>query len=418
MADVQKYLDQWRSTNPDAHISDPIFVPDADQYGDGAVALVQQRLRLVLAPILADRSRVHRNLACEIRIRRKAIVQEISELTRELRERIEPTWDQLEKAVESLPEELSKRLLGNETDQALLVRRQLRGWWLERTPAWAFPYRTILGLLILTVNAWDRLILSLLGSWPSMVLTFWQTLRNVTQAWKSQRRWHLSLAERFRAEVENQLQATIRRLYRIVASFRQDEFETPEKCSVRVLGIEDFQKRCHATVLEAVAKSQASWPAPFWWASLATVVFWLLMAGPIITVYRQYLTADWSALTWQPTSLHEFFSPGLGGLVVCFILSAVPVSVLAMIALSVATRNKTTQNLVAKLQANLEREIHQWQEKRMLCIKFDDPLLQALATLQQTLRGSEFQASPQTQASSADDGTGAATEPVSSAAAL
>jgi hypothetical protein len=385
-ADVEKYLARWRDNNSDGQVMDPIFIPDADLYGDGAIELVRQRLQKTLQPILADRSRVYGNVESEIRVRRKALAQRIGELTSELRQQVKEKWELLNSTTSDLADRLASRLLGNDEEQRVLVRRHLRGWWLERTPVWAFPYRTILRLLMLTENAWDRLVLSFMGSKPSAVLTFWQMLRNLGETWKSERRWRISFADRFRAEVESQLQPVVHAIHRIVNQYRQEEYRPAEKLGVRVVGIEDFQNRCYETVQKVVAAHAEThrW-GPFVWASMATAVFAFFMAGPILTVYRRYLSADYSALTGQPTELHDFLPAGLGHFLYCLVISAIPVFILAMFAASMITSSRTTNRLVEKVQADIQKLIKEWQDNAMLRIEYDDPLVKALETLEQEL---------------------------------
>jgi hypothetical protein len=124
---------------------------------------------------------------------------------------------------------------------------------------------------------------------------------------------------------------------------------------------------------------------PFVWASMATTVFAFFMAGPILTVYRRYLSADYSALTGQPTELHDFLPAGLGQFLYCLVLSAIPVFILAMFAASMITSSRTTNRLVEKVQADIQKLIKEWQDNAMLRIEYDDPLVKALETLEQEL---------------------------------
>ncbi|MEO1619093.1 MAG: hypothetical protein AAFV88_24800, partial [Planctomycetota bacterium] len=87
--------------------------------------------------------------------------------------------ERLHAEADKLPGSVARSLIGAEGPMEAAVRGRLRLKFLSSTSAIWFPYRSILGVLNLTHGAWDRVVLSLSGSLPSLVSTIWTSTRGL-----------------------------------------------------------------------------------------------------------------------------------------------------------------------------------------------------------------------------------------------
>ncbi len=80
----------------------------------------------------------------------------------------------------ALPGEIAETLVGSGGPLRAAVRSRLRMSLLTDTAAFWFPYRSILGVLNITHGAWDRVLISLSGSLPSLVGAVWSSTKNLS----------------------------------------------------------------------------------------------------------------------------------------------------------------------------------------------------------------------------------------------
>ena len=82
------------------------------------------------------------------------------------------SYRQLSSAEDELMQEISQQIIGDEKTLNANIRLRMVANMVDTTPRWMFPYRSLMASLAATVGAWDKLILSLAGSLPSLAMLF------------------------------------------------------------------------------------------------------------------------------------------------------------------------------------------------------------------------------------------------------
>ena len=126
---------------------------------------------------------------------RREVAAEIAPLV----ERIRPFHRDLVAKEKVAANDFLDELLGTSEQVFPAVRLKLMMRLVNRCPLFLFPFRSFLSLLTLVAGAWDRLMLGMLGSVPSLVLAAVQSARNSVQLAKK-REANLEALER-RAKV-------------------------------------------------------------------------------------------------------------------------------------------------------------------------------------------------------------------------
>ena len=111
-------------------------------------------------------------------------------------------------------------------------------------------------------------------------------------------------------------------------------------------------------------------------AALAgTVAFWLLMAGPIVTLYRAYLAASSQTFSGAAADLTLFPRAQLAMVLTSVLLSILPTALIAMLLLSLAQGRRRVEQAEAAITAEHRAAIQRLQRDGVLRLRWDDPLL-------------------------------------------
>lgn len=397
--DSRHYCLRWQQEAPATDILPPIFIPDADCYAPHdplqAISAVQNILHHALAPHLSNPATLRRNLAREILARRDLLRNDLRPCLHELRLRLLPTLQDIDRTLLELIPQLAQKIYGHDAQLKMIIRIQMRALWLQATPIWCFPYRSILGLLILTTNAWDRLIFSLLGSLPSLAIAVWQSMKNLYAYGRLRHRQRFDAAALLHQEVREAIAARLLQLRQTLQQFRQQddqpEHAQKQNLSVRIIGLDEFQNRCRRLLSDAVLDAVARSRAPLAFALLATTAFLLLFSGPVVVIYRQYMETVIRALSGDHLSWHDFPQPSLSMVLTCFIISAIPVAIIAMFALTWATRRSSIEQIASHIRKQMSQLMEQWQTESLLRWEWEEPHVQAVQVLLQAA-GSDWPA--------------------------
>lgn len=341
----------------------------------------------------------------ETRIGSRLAAQELSfrsELQRLLGDQL-PALTQavqrLKEAADALPREIAESLIGGGPTLRAAVRSRLRANLLTSTDSIWFPYRTILGVLSLTSGAWDRVVLSLAGSLPSLIGAAWTSARNLaTDAGASRdvrdglkRRADAivadrlgPLATRFRVELKRLHGQSAGEVWASRTMLRSDFEMTSDEPTIGsgraavpadMAGIDTLQEESQRIFDQQVQRVSVSDRIAVLAALAGTLVFWFLMAGPIITLYRSYGDASFSALRNLSGDLSDFPAPDLGMLLTSLLLSILPTAIFAMIVISWAQSRWRIDSAESQIRADHHAAIRRLQRERVLRLRWDDPLL-------------------------------------------
>jgi len=397
--DIDAFLANLRQAAPDSVIARPVEVADfevagktSEQVGAEAAKELISRLQTELENNPdSDLRKSTRLSALEQRFRfalRGLLADELPGLTRAV--------NRLNDEAEKLPGEVAQTLIGPNGPMQAAIRSRLRLKLLTSTGAIWFPYRSILGLLNLTHGAWDRVLLSLSGSLPSLVSTIWTSTRSLASERDANQEMRDGLQRRSAAAVSDRL-GPLASQFRDELALLRHELEgqsphrreavselssTPQLASLS--GIETLEERSHELFEDAIDRYSISQAAAMLLAVVGTLIFWSLMAGPFVALYSEYLQASYESLIrqagergGQPGShvLERFPKPELAMVLTSLLLSVLPTAIFAMIAIASAQTHSRTAKAALAIREGHDKTIAQLQQDGVLRLRWDDPLL-------------------------------------------
>ncbi len=201
-----------------------------------------------------------------------------------------------------------------------------------------FPYRTVMSTLNLTQGAWDRVVLAMAGSIPSLFGALASWAKNSRQTRDFSLEIQEGIRQRTQRQVEERLKPLCDQFHRAVMKLRpvDDPGRRSDGTSsaMRLSGIDELQNRSQRIFDSAIA---ANATATFWvqlFAMLGTIVFWIFMAGPVVVIYREYFVASYHALGGSETHLENFPHPSPSLMLTSVVLSTLPLAIYCMIVLT------------------------------------------------------------------------------------
>jgi hypothetical protein len=302
--------------------------------------------------------------------------------------------DRLRETAEALPIEIAQSLVGGGPGLRAAIRSRLRANLLADTSAIWFPYRSVLGLLSLTNGAWDRLVLSLTGSLPSLISTAWTGVKNLVNESGEAFQLRDSLRQRAAAIVSQRLgpptarfHAELKRLRGSAATagdrdirdddvlLGDDALGVPERVAADLAGIDALQEASREIVETQIDRVAVSKGGGLACCVLGTLAFWGLMAGPIIALYRSYFDASFSALRDLGGDLSAFPRPDFSLILTSLLLSLLPTAVFAMFVMTWAQSRRRVDQAEADITQSHRAAIQKLQRDRVLRLRWNDPLL-------------------------------------------
>ncbi|MCC9641519.1 hypothetical protein LOC71_04485 [Rhodopirellula sp. JC740] len=294
--------------------------------------------------------------------------------------------DRLNAEATRLPTEVAGTLLGGATPLRAAIRSRLRLSLLADTAAIWFPYRTILSLLNLTHGAWDRVLLSLSGSLPSLIGAVYAGARNVSDQRNADMDLRNGLRQRTAASVAERLEPMARRFRAELNKLRHGSIEIAPDVSQDVpvaslSGVESLQEASQNSFDRAIERGAPS----VWFANmvglLGTLLFWLLMTGPLVALYRGYFDASYStmrdvlAVEGVAGDLEKFPRPDASMLFTSLMLSLLPTAIFSMLVLSWVQAKRRVDGIESTLRSEHDQLVEGLQKEGVLRLAWSDPLL-------------------------------------------
>ncbi len=380
-ADLRSLHQQLEVMAPRSTVHTELLIPDFEITGDESAAS-----QVFLSGILDrfnDLANSSQKLDTAREQRTKAAAERLTGTVAKLFETELPhlrlAVDQLHRETEHLPERVLQSLLGSQDVLATGVRMRLRARLVSDTSLIWFPYRTLMSTLNLTQGAWDRVMLALAGSVPSLFGALASWAKNV----KQNREFSLEVEDGIRRRTQQQVEERLRPLcdqfHRTVLKLRpRDERISREVHStgVHLSGIEELQNRSRQIFESAIEKNAtASWLVQLL-AVVGVFIFWIFMAGPIVLIYREYFAASIDVLSGGHASkLEDFPHPTPGLMFTSLVLSLLPLAVYCMIVLTISLSNRKVQRVARTIVDDHQRSIEELKATRIIRLEFDDPLL-------------------------------------------
>lgn len=390
-ADIETLVSRLRSIAPQSHIAPAVRIADFEIDRRGEVEIgrdAAERIAIALRGALdesgsGDHRRHSRLAALDARFTAAVasmLATELPELTTAV--------DRLDAEARKLPTQIAGTLLGGETPLRAAIRSRLRLSLLADTAAIWFPYRTVLSVLNLTHGAWDRVLLSFAGSIPSLVGAVYTSVQNVRGGHETAHDLRNGLRQRASAAVAD-------RLGPMAARFRHElrgldashSAEVPDQASLdeqplaTLSGIDALQEGSQTAFDQCIEKGCVSGRFALLSGLVGTVIFWALMAGPLVALYRGYLNASFGAFGTPPNPTHvhhwldQFPHPSGTMLLTSLFLSLLPTAIFSMIVLSVCQSRRRVERIAKALRNRHDTMIERLQREGVLRLRWSDPVL-------------------------------------------
>ncbi len=377
--DLSTFCEAMRASAPKTKLLEPVVVPDFEADGDETkIGLefareLQSRLQNESLDDIAA-TRANRLSAATDRLRHR-----IGQLLESQLPQLSAAVRRLHSEADALPAQTIEAVLGSRTVLQSAVRGRLRAQMIADTGMIWFPYRTVLTVLGLTHGAWDRLLLSLSGSVPSIFGTFAAWARNVQQSRKINWEMQEGIRDRLNRQIQDRLEPVQSQFHRAVTRMRGSDQEnkgvanTPQ---IRLSGVEELQSRARNVFEWSVDRHQMPWWTLQFLALMGTMLFWFLMAGPIVFIYRQYLGASLDSLAGTPSGLERFPYPSSALLLSSVLLSLIPMLIYAMVVLSWSQRRSKVNRIAESTYSEEIKLVDELKRNGVIALYYDDPLLE------------------------------------------
>ena len=377
--DLDTFCHAMQASAPKTKFLEPLIVPDFEADGDEAkigsdfARQLQTKLQSESLDDIAA-TRANRLSAATNRLRHRVgqlIDSQLPQLSAAVR--------RLHSEADALPTQTIEAVLGSRVVLHAAVRGRLRAQMIADTSMIWFPYRTVLTVLGLTHGAWDRLLLSLSGSVPSIFGTFAAWARNVQQSQKINWEMHEGIRDRLNRQIEDRLEPVQAQFQRAVTRIRGNEQESHNISStpkIRLTGVEELQSRARGVFEWGVDRYQSSTVLLQIFGLIGTILFWLLMAGPIVSIYRQYLGASFQTLTGAQSSVEQFPHPSPALLMTSVLLSLIPLLIYAMVVLSWSQRKKRIHFIAESTYSEELKLVEELKRSGVISLHYDDALLE------------------------------------------
>ncbi|MCA9193349.1 MAG: hypothetical protein KDB03_16370 [Planctomycetales bacterium] len=378
--DLRSLRDQLQILAPQAIISPDVLVPDFEITGDESqssrtfIATIMDRLNEVsLSELAMGNSRDTRVQVAQERLRR-----EVAQLIRVELPHLRQAVEQLNRETEHLPEHILASLLGSNAVLETGIRLRLRARLVSDAALIWFPYRTVMATLNLTQGAWDRVVLAMTGSVPSLFGALSSWARNARQSKEFSLEMQNGIRNRSQKIVEERLQPLVRQFQQAVMKLRPREqrLTIEQKSELMMLsGIEELQLQSQE-IFDRTLDEHASrrWLAQFWGLG-GVLVFWMFMAGPIVLLYREYFHASLGVFTGADEHLEDFPHPTPGLFLTSLILSLLPLLIYCMLVLTLSLPKRKISRVAKQILNEHEQAIAELKSSAVIRLVFDDSLL-------------------------------------------
>lgn len=280
-----------------------------------------------------------------------------------------------------LPGEVAETLVGRGGPLRAVIRSRLRMSLLTETAAIWFPYKSILGLLNLTHGAWDRVLLTLSGSLPSLVTAVWTTTKNLSTERGAQQDFRDGLQRRSAAAVADRLGPLVMRFRSELMELRDQHpsatgsLSDPSSQVAYLSGIDALQESSQQIFDDEVDRVCVSRMMVGLFGLIATLIFWCMMSGVIVTIYRDFFRATYESLVSLDGDLEHFPHPNFSTMATSLILSLLPTSLFAMFVISLAQGRRRVVGAETRIRQLHHETIERMQRDGVLRLRWDEPIL-------------------------------------------
>ena len=378
--DLRALRDQLQVMAPKAVLSKEVLVPDFEISGDEQAssevfrtAVLDRINDLGITNMTLSSTRDRRILAANQRLK-----QDVAEMIGEELPQLSGAVAELNRETEQVPGRVLASLLGSESVLETGVRIRLRARLVSDTSLLWFPYRTVMSTLSLTQGAWDRVILAMTGSVPSLFGALASWAKTVRQNREVNSEINDGIRRRTQDQVEERLRPLCNQFHRAVMKLRprmDRSREEADSAGMRLSGIEELQTQSQSIFDRAIDRNATNGFVIQFLALIGTVIFWLMMSGPIVVVYRDYFMACYNILTGVETTVGDFPQPPAGLFFTSLILSILPLAIYCMVVLTFLLNRGRIRRVAKQIVSEHDEVIAKLQAENVIRLDFDDQLL-------------------------------------------
>ncbi len=378
--DLRTLRDKVCLMAPRSQLTSEVLVPDFEITGDEEAAarifvgaLLDCIHQLGITELALGSARDERVKSATLRLR-----GDVARLIGDQLPQLAAAVQHLNRETEKLPERVLASLLGSESVLETGVRMRLRARLVGDTYLLWFPYRTMMSTLNLTQGAWDRVMLAMAGSVPSLFGALASLAKNVREHRDLKVAMHDGIYARTQQQVEERLRPLCNQFHRAVMRLRPTAVRSrndTDSIGMRLAGIEELQNRSQQIFDHAIrARATSNWMVQTM-ALIGVALFWVFMAGPIVLIYREYLMASVDVFRGQESTLENFPHPTPSLLFTSLMLSMLPMALYCMIILTFFLRRHKVRRVVQEIMAEHEATIDQLKQEKIIRLDFEDQLL-------------------------------------------
>lgn len=401
--DVDALAQRLRGAAPRGEILPPILVPDFELTGKDQETVgkaVTEQLSAALQTQLSSGQIGQQRRGVRMQAERDRFQQQVRNQLAEHLPRLALAVQHLDQATQKLPHDVAVELIGSGQTLRAGIRARLRAEMLVSTAAIWFPYRTILGLLNLTHGAWDRVILALSGSLPSLVGAAWTSFKNLNESGSSFQTTG-AIRQRSSAMIADRIVPLVNRFRSELSRVRPTGGDTAgstrgsreqtlteshphtDIMGLELLGIDSLQEQTQRILDEEIARAAPSKTAIQLCGLFGTLIFWSLLAGPVISLYRSYFSASYESISKLAENLETFPQPSAAMIFTSLILSLLPTALFAMGVLTWVQRTSRQDGAASNIDSRIKAAIDDLQQQGVLRVEFRDPILEDTRRLTQ-----------------------------------
>lgn len=285
------------------------------------------------------------------------------------------SYRQLSSAEDELMQEISQQIIGDEKTLNANIRLRMVANMVDTTPRWMFPYRSLMATLAATVGAWDKLILSLAGSLPSLAMLLLQTGKNIKTTDENKVLAREDLVNTFIELVDSKLTPVYNNLHNKMLKKSQPtalSWNSQQKLELQKKLVLTIEHQAHLMLDEQTIVTRNTRFNKT--VGMIAFALWLsLVIGPVLSIYIEHIGKTIVMFGGESVSWSEYPLPGLGMIFSTIVISFLPVLILAMFSQSWLVSDQLIRDssiVVRKcLQDSLKKLVRQQAE-----IYFDSPI--------------------------------------------
>ncbi len=283
---------------------------------------------------------------------------------------------------------ITKEIIGDERQLRAYLRIRLLSETVEKCPQVFFPFRAFASIWALTMGAWDRLILALFGSIPSLFSVMIQSGKNIKQTFNDNHIVKKALNKRCSNIAKSLLAEPEKIFYRSIReNLKQDYYITtePADSTAELRGLDELESATAKILIEGVNASPPKEKTMKSLGFLATALVAIMSIGPFVALYsaffKAWIDAIFSGQSGLSKTWSNFPTPDFGMVSTSIFLIVFPAILLSFIAVVSAVSQKRQKHSIQTVHTKMNQLIETLNKNNTLHLHRDDNTQNAVKLL-------------------------------------